>query len=220
MTPEREALVKAEQALDAQLKQATDLQVIDQESASFVSRFVADLKARVRDFKESVRPMKEAAKLAHSKVCDYEKERLGRAEPIILNLSQKIVAWNEAEKEKFRQAEEARARAEFEANQKKREAEKIIEEAPDFDVPAEVVAAAEAPIVLPPAPAKPVTPDLVQRDNWKWKTVDFEAIPRQYLTEDRNMISDIVHRDKDKTRIPGIEVYNEPYMASAARRSI
>ncbi len=51
-------------------------------------------------------------------------------------------------------------------------------------------------------------------DHWKWKVVDTNAIPREYLIPDEAMLNSIAKKHHDGKQIPGIEFYNEPHMAS------
>ena len=51
-------------------------------------------------------------------------------------------------------------------------------------------------------------------DRWVYEIVDVDKIPREYLCPNERMIGGIVAELKDKTHIPGVRVYNDPYTRS------
>lgn len=60
--------------------------------------------------------------------------------------------------------------------------------------------------------AKPViakTAGLGIRRTWKWRITDLNKIPRGFLTIDETLINRAVREQKEKTNIPGIEVYED-----------
>lgn len=85
----------------------------------------------------------------------------------------------------------------------KQEAE-IILNTPEF-VPAPIV------------PSLEKVPGVSTRKNWKFKIVDENAIPREYLIPDEAAIGKIVRALGERTNIPGIQVYAEQVI-SAGRR--
>jgi hypothetical protein len=85
--------------------------------------------------------------------------------------------------------------------------------------------ARKAPLLAPPPPAPvldiPEAPKLDGihlRANWKWKVVDFDKIPRMHLTTNDKEINAIVTLMKEKTDIPGIEVYKEESIAKSKEK--
>lgn len=56
---------------------------------------------------------------------------------------------------------------------------------------------------------KPKAPEGVQRrQNWQWKLVDVTLLPDAYKMPNEQMITAEVKKNKDKTQIPGVEVYD------------
>ena len=72
-----------------------------------------------------------------------------------------------------------------------------------------------APVIIPEVKKMEAA---IMRDHWVWKEVDFSLIPRELLLLDRAKINAIVMRDKEKTDIPGIEVYNDPVVSHRGER--
>ena len=54
-------------------------------------------------------------------------------------------------------------------------------------------------------------------DHWKWKVVDPDAIPREYLIPDEAMLNSIATTHHDRNPVDGILFYNEPYMATRGK---
>jgi len=51
-------------------------------------------------------------------------------------------------------------------------------------------------------------------DQWKWKVIDPDAIPREYLIPDEAMLNSIAKKHHDKKLVPGVLFFNEPHLAT------
>lgn len=118
-------------------------------------------------------------------------------------------------------AERARIQAEAEA----------IADTGDVETAMEVLEEADAVIVAPVSTtrvAPAVTSGLTYRDNWmpRWvnakgqpcDTPDVRLIPVEYLKVDEVAIRRVVGAMKDRTRIPGVQAYNDRKPVGTARR--
>ncbi|MBA7598380.1 hypothetical protein ES703_05395 [subsurface metagenome] len=47
-------------------------------------------------------------------------------------------------------------------------------------------------------------------DHWKFRIVDLEKLPREYMVPDEAMLNSIAQKQHDKKQVPGVEFYNEP----------
>ena len=47
-------------------------------------------------------------------------------------------------------------------------------------------------------------------DNWKFRIVDLEKLPREYMVPDEAMLNSIAKNHHDKKQVAGVEFYNEP----------
>lgn len=50
--------------------------------------------------------------------------------------------------------------------------------------------------------------------HWKWKVVDADAIPREYLIPDEAMLNSIAKKHHDGKVIPGLMFYNDPHLST------
>jgi hypothetical protein len=82
---------------------------------------------------------------------------------------------------------------------------------------AELILNTPAFIPAPIAPALEKVSGVHTRTNWKFRIVDENAIPREYLIPDEKAIAGIVRSLGERTNIPGIQVYPEQVI-SAGRR--
>jgi hypothetical protein len=69
----------------------------------------------------------------------------------------------------------------------------------------------EEPIYTPPAilPGAPEVQGTSIRRNWKYRITDPNKIPREFMTPDMTKIGMQVRTTKERTNIPGVEVYSE-----------
>jgi len=77
-------------------------------------------------------------------------------------------------------------------------------------------AARGVPVVLPQD--GPKMENISKRSLWRFKIVDLNKIPRQYLVPDHRKIQQVVQALKDQTPIQGIEVYEETVVAAGVGR--
>lgn len=208
------------------LAQAARMEVVDQETSTAAQILVSGLKAGVKRWKAYWKPHKDRASATLQGLRDSEAEILDRAEPVIKFLSDKIVAWTVAEREKARVAQEARDKAEWEQRRRDEEAAKKIENVSSFEEAAEILAKAEPTKPMPPAVAAPRMDEAQLRDHWVWEVEDFEVIPRRYLATDDRAITEKINATPNKNDetvkglIPGIRIFNRPIVASQFKRRV
>jgi len=200
-------------------QQAAVLVVKDQPSANLAGELIADMKDMVRTIKAYWKDAKADAKAAHARLCAMEAEWLGMVEPQMLTLSRKLAAWIQEEKARVEKEREEREKAEWEARRAKEAAVRAVSEAVNFEDAAPAVAqiAEVESQVMPAKPQDPRAEGVYFRDNWRWRCVDFDLVPRRFLTLDEKQIGEEVRLNKGETRIPGIEIFNEP--SPVAKRS-
>ncbi len=197
--------------------QTSWLQIKDQPSANMAGSMIQRMKEHIAEWKRYWAPLKQQAKKAHSMVCEREKMGLDRVEPAMLALAKRLGEWLTAEKARVEAERAAIEKKEWEERRAREEAESKIAKAVNFEEAQPFVEAIEAQPAPVTKPLDPVTQGVFFRDNWKFRVVDFDRIPRTYLKPDDTMIGECVRKMKDKTDIPGIEVYNEP--TPVAKRS-
>lgn len=113
----------------------------------------------------------------------------------------------------------AREREEAEAKQREKE-EKRFQDARDADkigLEEKAKEIREDDTKLAPIPEPTKLEGTHIKKLWRWKIVDVDKIPREYMTADVLKINAQVKAFKDKTNIPGIKVYQESIVASSSK---
>lgn len=188
------------------------------ESYSLIGTWVVKAKERMKAIEEYFKPRKEKARSVHTDWCNAEKETLAPYKDYVDRANNILTAYS-IEKEKVRKSEEERLRQEA----LKREEEERLQAAIEAEAGGnneEAEAIISEPVFIPPPivpKSVPKVNGLAQRTNWTYRIVDENKIPRQYLKPDEVKIAQLVRALKDKTNIPGIEVYPETKMAGVRR---
>jgi hypothetical protein len=134
--------------------------------------------------------------------------------------------WNE--QERLRQAEEQRL-----ADIQRKEAERLEKEAAAAEEKAikfktakakeaaqakadELRSKAEVVSVITPIVESKVegVAGMTMKDNWRFRIVDVEKIPREYMTPDEKLIGSIGRATRGQKKIEGVEFYNEKTIVS------
>ena len=165
---------------------------------------------KMSDFKRRER---EAAEAEERKI-NEERRRAAEKEA---EAKRKEAEAQAAEERKKREKEIAEAQKSGEV--KKREAERLKKEAAEQEARAKRQAEEEARIAaanvqdVKVLPSTPKVAGIRGRVNWRFRIVNADLIPRQYLIPDEVSIGQMVRNAKDKAKAekscPGIEVYSE-----------
>lgn len=170
-------------------------------------------------------PHKQRAMDAHRALCADEKKAL---EPALADESRcktLLVDWDTAQ-EQIRRDEERRrqeaARIEEERRRIEEAAAMETEAAAtgNADLMEEAVALIAAPVAAPVIVVARETPrvsGISYRENWKYRVVDANKVPREYLMVDESKIRRVVAAMKGQIKIAGVEVYVEKTAAAGSR---
>lgn len=194
--------------------QAESLVIQTDEDYAFAGEFGKMLKKKASQVTTFFKPMKDSAYQAHKAVCDREKAMLTplrNAEKII---KQAISAYDEEQKRKRREAEEAaRQAAEAERERKMREASEL-EAAGDnegaeaaFEEAAIMDDAARYAVV--PATAAPKVSGVSTSKDWEIVEIDPKAVPLavagvEIRPVDKAAVMRLIRTSKGQIEIPGI----------------
>ena len=115
------------------------------------------------------------------------------------------------QKEQERLAEENRLRLEAQrAEEERRLAEAIQLSDEGLECEAEAVLEAPRPIVMPTVEKTVPKADMrLYRKVWKFEVIDFSKLPDQYKMANESAIGQVVRALKEKTKIPGIRIWQE-----------
>lgn len=189
--------IQAKALLPIQTAQA--LQVtseVELEAAGEIVRILKDLMDEVnRVFEPIVKTAYEAHKAAKTAQNEHLKPLLEAEGSIQLKMNL-FLSVQKAEREKAK-AERRKAEEHLKQQPALQDVEKLF-----------AVGAIHAPR-LPEVPAPPKAAGIGETLDWKWKIVDIAEIPSIYWMLDEKLIDDHVRRHKDKTSIPGIEVFGK-----------
>jgi hypothetical protein len=72
----------------------------------------------------------------------------------------------------------------------------------------------EAPVV---AKTEVSAAGIQMRENWKFRIIDVNKIPRELLIPDEKKLGEIAKANKSLAKVDGIEFYNEPVIAAGSR---
>jgi hypothetical protein len=187
--------------------------------AADMGRVVASL---CKEATEWFRPMKQAAANAHKEICAKENSVIQPLEEAKRYLSTQIGVFD-TQMEARRREEEARlqeeARKHAQAEAKRLADEQAIADAIELEAAGDTKGAAAVlanpvplavyvpPVVIPRA--VPKSEGVSSSQVWKFRITNVDLIPREYMIPDEKAIGQVARALKNKTNIPGIEVYPE-----------
>ena len=189
------------------LDQSMLLRIFDTDSFSRATRFLKDLKDVQAEINGAFDPIIQAQHQAHKKSLEAKRKYsspLLKAEGIV---KEKIKDYH-LEQDRIRQEEEARLYHEA----KKAEEERLLqmaEQAEKAGDTEEAEAILKQPVNAPVISLQSKTKGkgVSYREVWKFRVKDVDLIPNTYKVVDKRKIGAVVRALKDKTNIPGIEVY-------------
>lgn len=202
----------------ATVEKAQDMMIASNEDYKVAGDFLLDLKDLQKQINEFMDPIIKKAHEAHKEAIKQKKtveSPLKEAEKIVKT---KMQAWYELE-EKKRQEEERRLQeqAQKEAEEKRlAEAEALEKAGNDEAALNKLDEDVAAPTVIVPKQT-PKIEGVSNRQVWNYRIKDESKIPREYMIPDRVRIGQIVRANKDRTDIPGVEVYSETNLAAGRR---
>jgi hypothetical protein len=212
------ALVEGPAAPPDLITRAKTVRVTTDTELSTADELRGALKDLEREILDHYDPLAQKAHEAHRAITKARAEKVTPVQDALKALDSAILSY-QAEQERKRLEEEKRlqelARQKAEDEQLAAAAEIELEEGTEA-----AEAYLEAPTPAPVVHLAPATPKLSSatvRQNWKFRVVDPKRVPRQYLKVDEEAIGKVVRALKDRTVIPGVEVYPENALAAARR---
>ena len=189
------------------LDQSMLLRIFDTVSVSRATHFLKDIKSVQDEINEAFDPIIQAQHQAHKKSLETKRKYslpLLKAEGIV---KEKIKDYH-LEQERIRREEEARLYREA----KKAEEERLLQMAMQAEKAGDTEEAeailknpVNAPVIS--LSSKTKGKGISYREVWKFRIKNVDLIPNTYKVVDERKIGAVVRALKDKTNIPGIEVY-------------
>lgn len=201
----KELLTKSENVYN----EAKDVLVIDKTSAELASIMMKSIDVLLKEIDDFCDPNIKRWHEGHKQALADKKKYYDLPQQAKKLLSKRIAEFQYNERKRVE--EENRKREE---ELRKQEEERQLALAEELEIDGRTAEAQEIidrPIITPVIKEEaPKINGVKIRDNWKFKIIDVNLIPKEYLIPDEKLIGQIVRRDKDKTNIQGIKVYNDP----------
>jgi hypothetical protein len=216
MSENEQAVVELKEQSSVVLAWAQDLAVRTKDDADRAMTRLSELKGIRAKWVAYWKPLKEAAKAAHSAICGKENEGTAIIDQAETAVKGKVLAWQQAERAK---AEEAQRKAQAEADEAaRRERERLEKEAARLKTPEkkqerlEQAAAVAAPVVTVAAPVVTAA-GTSTRSTFKAECVDLPAliaaavpgsVAASFLVFDQKAADAFARATKGKTPVAGV----------------
>jgi len=208
---------KKVQESEALVKTCENFQIETAEAYSGAGEDLKKIKAKIKELDELRKSLTKPLDESKKKIMDFFRKPLDYLGKVQTDVNSAMVRWNNKQ-EAIRQAEQTRLLEEQkkEANRLARLAEKAEQrgdesKAEEFKGRAAVVQSV-APIVENKVDR---VAGLTKTVNWKFRIVDINKIPREYMLPDEVKIGQIGRAKKGTEKIDGIEFYPEESMRGA-----
>jgi hypothetical protein len=191
--------------------QAKAVKVVDIESYKYAGELWKSIGDMIKEVKATFDPICEAANKAHKAATAKRASFLDPLESVYRSVK-RLMSDYDAEQERIRREAEEKLREQARKEEEERRLKEAIalEESGQKEVAEAVM---ETPVYVAPVVIPKAVPKMeggpVFRTVWKFRIVNQNIIPRQYLKVDEVAIGGVVRALKGQTNIPGIEPYEE-----------
>lgn len=204
----------------ATLNSCKGLKITNPEIYNHLTTALKEIKGRIKDLTDKRKEITGPIDKAKKAVMDLFRNPINLYTQAENNIKSAMITYTD-EQEAARKKEEDRLRREAVAREKK-EKEKLKKKAIKADEKGDTDKAEElrdqAEDVKVAAPIMPSNigkvSGITYKTTWKFKVVDVNKIPREYLIPDEKAIREVVEATKGKLEIEGIEIYSEKSVAS------
>ncbi|MGN0989999.1 MAG: hypothetical protein ACI4O4_00945 [Candidatus Ventricola sp.] len=207
----------------AAISEAKSLKIENQQDYERAAAFLLEIKRRAKQMKDYWKPTKEAAKAAHSQVCQREKEMLAPLEEAEKAIKASMAGYQMA-------VQIARLQAEQEAKRRQQEErDRLLAEAAEAEksgdmqgamvgmAMAEMVEDMKAPNTVSFEQAKGTS----TRRRWRARVIDERAVPAysgsiQLRKIDQSALDKLAAMSEGTAQVPGVEFYQETIISARA----
>lgn len=207
----------------AAISEAKSLKIESQQDYERAAAFLIEIKRRAKQMKDYWKPTKEAAKAAHSQVCQREKEMLAPLEEAEKAIKASMAGYQMA-------VQIARLQAEQEAKRRQQEErDRLLAEAAEAEksgdmqgamvgmAMAEMVEDMKAPSTVSFEQAKGTS----TRRRWRARVIDERAVPAysgsiQLRKIDQSALDRLAAASEGTAQVPGVEFYQDTIISARA----
>ncbi len=221
VSPSIEDQLKASGA--AAIAEANNIVIQNQQDYDRAAAFLKEIKRRAKQMKEYWAPAKEAAKAAHSQICQREKEMLSPLEEAEKVIKKGMTAYQLAVALAQAQAEqEARRRQQAERD---RLLQEVAEAEKSGDVQGAMMGMAMAEMVEDMKAPSPISFEqasgISTRKRWRARVTDARAVPAyagdvEIRRIDQGALDRLAAMSKGTAQVPGVEFYQETVIGARA----
>lgn len=199
-------------------EQARAIKIVDAETYSQAGEVLITIKGLRKEIGAAFDPIIKKAHEAHKEA----KAQKDKAEAPLIeaeNILKPAISAYDREQERIRREEEERQREiarKAEEERKLREAEQAEKEGRTEEAQAII----EEPVYVPPVVLEKTTPKvsgISKQTIWKFRIVDQNKIPREYMMPDQVKIGGVVRATKGSIQISGVEIYSEDIVKAGVR---
>jgi hypothetical protein len=200
--------------------QAKAVKVTDAQTYTAAGSLWKQIGDMIKEVKDTFDPICDAAHKAHKAAVEKRAKYLDPLTAVQKSVKGLMSAYD-AEQERIRREEQARL---AEIARKAAEEQALLDAiaaeeeakrngATKEEAAQEAEAVMAEPVYVPPVVLPKATPKLqggpVYKTAWKFRIVDANKIPRQYMVPDEKAIGAIVRSTQGRIEIPGVEAYSE-----------
>lgn len=217
MNDNEQAVVQLKEQSNSVLAWAQRLAVATKADADAAMTRLSEIKGIRKNWCDYWKPLKDAAKAAHSAICAKENEGTAIIDQAETSVKGKVLAWQQLERVK---AEEIQRKAQAAADEAaRRERERLEKEAAKLKTPEKIqerleqAAAVAAPVIAVEAPVVEACGSSL-RTTWKSECVDMAALiaaavpgslAASFLVFDQKAADAFARATKGATKVPGVK---------------
>jgi len=199
------------------------LAIRHQEDYEVAGIMLQDVKGRLKRLEELRKGMTRPLDESKRKIMDLFKKPLDRLSEMESIIKRKMLKYCDdvkrmAAEEQRRLEEKAKKEEERKRKQLEARAKKVRESGDDLKADSLQKEAEGVSVpVMRVEEEVPIVDGTYTRKIWKFKIVDQNQIPREYMIPDEALLSSIAKTKKEKAQIPGVEFFFEETIASRGR---
>ncbi len=197
-------------------QQALSMQIVDAESYTQAAQLWTSGKSMIKVIEGFFKPLKQAQDKAKQAILDKEKEEIEKVKPGLDYINKIQSRWN-IEQEAIRKAEEDRLRAEARKKEEEDRLAAALEAEAEGETKEVVEEILDTPSFTPPPIVEKSVPKVAGQTmttTWRWRLTNINLVPRQFLIVNEVALNAHVKNLKDRSNVPGVEVYPEQSMRS------
>lgn len=210
-------IIEAKESLDKEVRgfvSTLSLEINTREDYVKASEILKEIKRRIKTIDDRLEPEKAKAYAAYQGWLNLIKELKGPYLEKEMEIKGHMLSWDREQEHIRREAEEkAREEARRIAEEEKLRMAIAVEATGEKEIAETILnSPVEVPPIIIPRPEK--VEGISSRGTWKFKVVDPDLVPREFLKIDDVKLGQYGRAMKESARVPGVEFYLEKSIAA------